>query len=491
MTTAAAEGDKRAAPPAAVQVLRQILAARAWREPPKRVEMEEYTRDPARLLPEWIALARGAGAAVPPELLPEMLEFGRRNAEFRDAVAAAAGEHGEWLAARNPPWAYAAAPPADPGAAWEAGTAQTRLRILRHLRSTDPGAGLALLRSTWAAEARDDRLAFLDALETGLSLDDEPFLESVLDEPLVEPVPSDDNRMISSWIPPREVRPTVVNLLAMLPGSRLVTRMFARLAPLLTLHEPPGERARIDLRLPAARNDEELRRYTTAPSWVPERAMSMHEMLSVVPPSLWAAQWELGPAELLQAARWGRGPAELLHLGREPEELPQAARSGRVPAELLQDAYDFGQEDLVIRAWTEAAIRVRDGEYAEARLRMPGGKHPGAGNTKVAEVIPPDRLEALVLERLSAHGLAFHGTAPELLRAACFPWSPTLTRAVVEALPAILPADDCTLLFTVDDAAPYVHPATAVAVLRERGDPYQGEWVDLIHLRHTLHQAFQ
>lgn len=446
MTTPAAEGEERAAPPAAVQVLRQILAYR-----PEQMGRAQTAMGPAELLPEWLSLARKAGVAVPPELLPEMLEFGRRNAEFRDVVAAAVGPRGQRLAATNSAWAWALPLPRDLAAAWKTGTTEARLRILRHLRRTHPAAGVALLRSTWAAETRDDRVAFLDTLETGLSLDDEPFLESVLDEPIVEPAPNDDDRMVSDWMPPREVRSTVVNLLAMLPGSRLVTRMFARLAPLLTLREPEGEDAWIDLQLPAAKDDEELRRYSIAPS-------GMYAMLNVVPQSMWSAHWGRGPAELLQAAR------------------------------------DSGGEDLIIPAWTDAAIRVRDGEYAEARLFMPGGKHPSVGERKLAEVIPPERLEPLVLERLSTHGL---DAVAALLEAACFPWSPALTRAVLESLPDDLPwavrdpAERKPEFFTAIAVAPYVHPATAVAVLRERGNPYEGEWVDLIHLRHTLHQAFE
>jgi hypothetical protein len=478
------DGEARDAPPAAVQALRQILAAGRARDPRELVDIEEHTRDPAHLLPEWLALAREAGVDVPPELLPEMLEFGRRNVEMRYTVAEAAGEHGQWLAAMNPPWAYAAAPPADPAAAWEAGTTEVRLRILRHLRRTDPPAALPLLRSTWSEHGRDDRVAFLDALETGLSLDDEPFLESILDEPVVEPGLDDDRDIVCGWPEPREVRPTVVNLLAMLPGSRLVTRMFARLAPLLTLHQPPGERARIDVQLPAVKDAAELRRYAIPPS-------GMYAMLNVVPPSLWAAHWGRIPAELLQAARGGRVPAELLQFGRGPAELLEAVGCRRVPAELMQAAYDFGTEDLVIRAWTDAAIRVRDEVFAEARLRMPDDGHPNPDIRKAAEVIPPERLEPLVLERLSAHELAYSGTVPKLLLGARFPWSPALTLAALKAFPDVLPADSPTLLFVRSGSAPYMHPATAVAVLRERADPHQGGWVDLLHLRHTLHQAFQ
>jgi hypothetical protein len=450
---ASPEGEERIAPPAAVQVLRQILAhLPALPEPVSRGTANVHAASgPAQLLPEWLSLARKKGVTVPPELVPDMLAFGEWYPEMRDAVAGAVGPRGQRLAATNPAWAYAAPLPLNLAAAWTGGTAEVRLRVLRHLRRTDPAAALPLLRSTWAAEGRDDRVAFLDALETGLSLDDEPFLESVLDEPVVEPVLDNDWDIICDWRPrPREVRPTVVNLLARLPGSRLVTGMFARLAPLLTLHEPEDDDAWIGLQLPDEHDEEELRRYGISPS--------LREMLAVVPPSLWSAHWGRGRAELLQAAR------------------------------------DIGDDDLLICAWTDAAIRVRDAEYAEARLCIPGGKYPVPGKTTLAEVLPPERLEPMALERLSARR---PNRAIELLDAARFPWSPALTRTVLETLPDDLPwavrdpSERNPEIATAIVAAPYAHPATAVAVLRERGNPYEGEWVDLIHLRHTLHQAFQ
>ncbi|HLM67681.1 MAG TPA: hypothetical protein VK358_09150, partial [Longimicrobium sp.] len=72
-------------------------------------------------------------------------------------------------------------------------------------------------------------------------------------------------------------------------------------------------------------------------------------------------------------------------------------------------------------------------------------------------------------------------------------WSPALTRAALRAVPAVAPLPDrerSILRSRLSRYSLFMHPAAAVAALREQGDPHEGAWVDLLHLRHTLHQAF-
>ena len=66
-----------------------------------------------------------------------------------------------------------------PATAWETGSHQTRLALVQHLRATQPPVALDLLSTTWSTEAAKERAAFVGALAEGLSLADEPFLESV------------------------------------------------------------------------------------------------------------------------------------------------------------------------------------------------------------------------------------------------------------------------------------------------------------------------
>lgn len=419
---------ERPASPLAARILRQAMA------------------QSGALAVEWLALARRAGIGIPHEMLPEVLRFGVRYADHRGHVAAALGPRGRWLASLNPDWSYAVAVPDEPGAGWDTGMADERVRILRHLRALDPAAGLALVQSTWAADPPKDRAAFVEALEIGLGMGDEPFLEAALD----------DKR--------KEVRAAAVALLSLLPGSRLVRRMTDRLAPLLVLHQPEGMIARIrgagprvEVRLPEA-CDKAMRRDGVEPKpgyGFGERAWWLHQMVVAVPPAFWTAQWDRPPAELFAAAAAGE------------------------------------DGDLLVRAWTEAAIRARDAAWAEARVRMAGREERLGTVDRLAAVLPPDRLEPLLLERLPGGAAKATHTGWQMLRAAQFPWSPALTRAVLSAFPAALQPSDYDARELLRAAAPHVHPATAVAVLRAQGDPHEGPWVDLVHLRHTLHQAFE
>ncbi|HEX6040801.1 DUF5691 domain-containing protein [Longimicrobium sp.] len=421
--------EARAPSPLAARALRQVLAGST----------------PA-LVAEWMALARNAGVGIPHELLPDVLELGRRKTELRAEVAAALGPRGRWLASLNPDWSYAVALPGEPATAWETGTAEERARILRAVRGADPAAGLALVQSTWSADPAKDRAAFVEALATGLSMDDEPFLESALDDRS------------------KQVREAAAGLLPLLPESRLVRRMTDRLAPLLTFREPEGMLARLrgsapklEVTLPAE-CDAAMRRDGVDPKpgyGFGERAWWLHQMIVAVPPAYWTARWGRPAADLLAAARAGEG----------------------------------GQR--VVDAWTEAAIRHRDAAWAEARLRITAREERLGMVDRLAAVLPPERLEPLVLERIPGEPVKATLTGWLMLSTAHFPWSPALTRAVLSAVPVPLPPSAYDARELLRTAVPRVHPATAVAVLREQGDPHQGTWVDQVHLRATLHQAFE
>jgi hypothetical protein len=424
----APEGEERICSPLAARVLRQLLAG-----------------SPAALA-DWMGLAQRTGVTVPHELLPEVLDYTARHPDVRGDVARALGPRGQWLAARNPAWTFGAGLREEPAEGWDTGTAAERVRILRHVRASDPAAGLALLQTTWTTDAPRDRAAFVEALAVGLGMDDEPFLEATLD----------DKR--------KEVREAAAAQLSALPDSRLVRRMTDRLLPLLTLHVQDGlvarikgDRVRMAVQLPAE-CDKGMKRDGIEPKpgyGFGERTWWLHQMIAAVPPAFWTAHWGRSAADLLAGA--------------------QASQDG----------------DTLVAAWTDAAVRVRDAEWAEARLRMESKTRIGTLEP-IASILPAERLEPLILEQLPA-GNRFNPSGPvgQLLQAARFPWSPALTRAVLSRIPAEFTPSDYGLRELLRASAPYMHPATAVATLREQGDPHEDKWVDLLHLRNTLHQAFQ
>ncbi|MGW4470305.1 DUF5691 domain-containing protein [Nonomuraea sp. NPDC004354] len=217
-----------------------------------------------RLLPEWLAVAAATGRRVPPRLLPELLDKGARDRSIRPSLGVLAGRRGRWLAGLNPAWSYLLAEPT--GESWELGGHGDRMAYLGELRARDPAAARRLLEEAWEKETPDDRAEFLTVLGEGLSMADEPFLESVLD----------DRR--------REVRQQAADLLTRLPGSRLAARMAERAARCLAVRE-----GRIVVEPPAACDPGMERDGVRArpPRGTGERAWWLQQVVSRAPLRMW------------------------------------------------------------------------------------------------------------------------------------------------------------------------------------------------------------
>ncbi|MFI6480734.1 DUF5691 domain-containing protein [Nonomuraea sp. NPDC050663] len=265
---------------AAVEVVRQRAGRRPGPRPEGRAAPQESQEkvgraaadrlaailagEHPRLLPEWLELAAAGGRRVPPHQLPELLDKGQRDRSIREHLGVLAGQRGRWLAGRNPAWAYLLEEPT--GEAWELGGSADRRAHLKALRAADPGEARRLLESTWEQETPDDRAAFLELFDTGLSLADEPFLEAALD----------DRR--------REVRQQAANLLAKLPGSALAARMAERVRQCVTVG-----RSEIVV-IPPLECDRVMERdgvRAKPPAGTGERAWWMQQLIARAPLSIW------------------------------------------------------------------------------------------------------------------------------------------------------------------------------------------------------------
>jgi hypothetical protein len=278
----------------------------------------------SRLLPEMLDLLAAAGQRAPDALLPTLLEHGAKIPRLRPQLLPILGERGRWLAAINPAWRYAAFDPADPRSlhgVWDADPAG-RPPLAQTLRARDPAAARRLIAATWRAEPDATRRALLGALETGLSMADEPFLERALDDR------------------DAATRRKAADLLAGLPDSRLVRRVTAAAGDILVLTDgrltPNFPRPVSDAlaRDGVARpeSDAQPGATRTATEW----ARLLAQTVGVIPPAHWRNRF-----------------------GQAPEALAAAAKAGRWPRTLLA-------------ALAAAALRHRDRGWIEALLAIDG-----------------------------------------------------------------------------------------------------------------------
>jgi hypothetical protein len=159
------------------------------------------------VLPEFIFHLLKNGKCLPAEQLPQLLRRTDTRLFWED-IQPTLGSAGRWLLAQHPAWRKLLADYSQTD--WHTGSRQERLALLRFLRKNNPSDALQTLQSTWAEEDPSDRVAFLGEMGTGLSAQDEPFLENCLDEKR------------------KEVRQAAAKWLAKLPGSRLSGRMYQR-----------------------------------------------------------------------------------------------------------------------------------------------------------------------------------------------------------------------------------------------------------------------
>jgi Family of unknown function (DUF5691) len=338
----------------------------------------------AELLVEWLVTAADRGVRVPGELLPALLDLGRRRRELRPLVVAAGGARAGWLAAQHPDWAYLIGERDDAAAAdpsrWELGTTGQRAGYLAAVRRTDPAGARDLLAAAWAGETPEDRATLLAVLGTGLSTADEAFLEAALD----------DRR--------REVRAVALDLLGRLPGSAYQARMVARARAGLR-----RERGMLVV-VPPEACDREMRRDGIAPrppAGVGERAWWLEEILARTPLSVWGE-----------------------------------------PARFLALRVAGGWLDVVLRGLARATTVSQDPAWAaalvDALLASPGA-HDRPDDLLLVEslytALPPAERVARAVEALRREGAG--RTAPgvdHLLELCPRPWPQPLADAVFAAL---------------------------------------------------------
>ena len=129
------------------------------------------------LVGEWLALAAGAGVRPPPELVPALLDYAEGRPEQPGRGARRRGRAARALA-RRPGAALGVRAPRRRGAVERCGGPRGPVAAAPR---RGPGRGARNARCPRGpSETWEDRQAFLEELETGLSDADEPLLETAL-----------------------------------------------------------------------------------------------------------------------------------------------------------------------------------------------------------------------------------------------------------------------------------------------------------------------
>ncbi len=337
----------------------------------------------AVLLPEWLEAVGPRRERVPPELVPALLERGRRSKELRPLVSAVIGARGRWIVSQQPQWDYAA--DSRDEADWHTASRDRRKQILQKLRETSPADARALLSATWKQESADDRAAFLSLLTTGLSAEDEPFLESALDDRA------------------KSVRAAAAELLPSLPESAFATRMKGRAAASVRMQKT-----------------------------------LLHRELTVVLPDAWDPSWardgleEKPPYVSQEVGQRGWWVVQII--AATPLTFWEE-HHGVVPGQLSKRLTGKEWRSVLIEGFALAAMRQHNAAWGEALVAVRKGN---SRREQLLGLLPPARLEAVLLGELREgenKGKAIED-AFGLLDRIPRPWSEALGRELVQQVRA-------------------------------------------------------
>jgi hypothetical protein len=371
------------------------------------------------LLGEWCQIAAQNRRVIPFALLPEMLRRAEKDRPLRRLLQPILGTRGLWLAQQNPAWrGLFVESIKDAENVWQTGTPEQRKQLLGILRSMDAQKARELVESTWAEDPPEDRAAFLEAFEAGLSPADEALLEGALD----------DKR--------KPVRDQAAELLARIPTSQFAHRMSTRLAALVEYTPPSKGLLRkkagvLSVKLPgepdAAGKRDGL--VAKAREGMGAQAAMLSDIVAQAALSLW----------------------QQLH--DKPRELIDAALAG-----------EYAQ--ALIRGWVTAAIRQKNLDWAEPLIRSILALQPAkqmellpmTDVTPLLGVLPPQRAEGIAIDLLSEKNVRI----TEILHAMDFPWSPNLSRAAIRLIrEAKLQTDHAIRYWLGESAGLRLHPSVA------------------------------
>lgn len=235
------------------------------------------------LLTLLLARLEQGGHRLPPALLVAALELGRQSVALRRWLLPVLGERGRWLAGLNPAWRYASGveETASPEQVWQEGSIDQRVALLQRERDSDPAPARERLQASLKELPAKERLPLVQALGTGLGMDDEPLLAQLL--------ASDRSK---------EVREAAARLLSRLPGSSHSQRISGWMRD--CLHQDGKGRWTLE---PLEEGPPEWEQHgiSLKPTSGGAKAWQLQQLVALTPLSFWPQTLGMAPLELV---RW-------------------------------------------------------------------------------------------------------------------------------------------------------------------------------------------
>ena len=339
------------------------------------------------IIPEWFSLANTHSKRIAEEYLPEALQYMEKNPDLIEVALPTIGNRGRWLAMRIPGLNKCidaikvdALSGDETEQFWQTEKLYARNLLLQKIRKENPANGLALISSTWKEDKAKERKTFLSTLITGLSVEDEPFLENALDDRS------------------GEVRQTAIDLLSLLPQSRLVQRQITRVQPYIQWQ--PGNllrKAKLEFSFPEEITQEmerdgviRVNRFIRA---FGEKGNILLHILRGIPPTYWNTRLQKNPQELL---------------------------------EIVQTS---DLKDLILESWNAATSLSHDSEWAKTLQPFFITK------ANFLNYISKSELEPYLLQQFKIN----YKIAMQFLRFYGEPWTEELTKTALSYLQELTP----------------------------------------------------
>ncbi|MDR2761447.1 MAG: DUF5691 domain-containing protein [Planctomycetaceae bacterium] len=260
--------------------------------------MKQFLKSPQVII-HWLRRIAAAKLRLRTETLPDFLNaFSQRKLfkeDSREIIVTIIGKRGQWLAAQNDDWKWAAdddnlidkKQKADLNSLeiiWNEGTFAERKSVLEIISQSDTAKAKKLLAETWKNEKSEYRAAFLETLSNCFDNSDEIFLDNVLRDRSTQ------------------IRQTAAIYLSQLPDSAFAKRIN-KLADQIIVTKNQAEKEIIQIEPPAEVTDQMKADGVEEkpPIGIGVKSWLVGEILKFVPLNYWDNRFKKTPKILIEA----------------------------------------------------------------------------------------------------------------------------------------------------------------------------------------------